>query len=181
MKTLLVKPSKFVNVIYETTNLLTGRKYIGKDQRNDPKYLGSNKELKEDIKRLGKENFKKQILDFCLNLNELVDKEKHYLKSVNASTNPLYYNKTNGSGGRCLGFKVSDITKIKISKANKGFKHTEEVKDRIRNWKKNFKVSDETCLKISNSKKGCVVWNKGKKLSEDHVRKIRESKNIKNG
>lgn len=46
-------------IIYETINLynrdkgLSPWRYIGSDQHNNPSYLGSNKKLKEDIRRLG--------------------------------------------------------------------------------------------------------------------------------
>lgn len=51
-------------IIYKITNLLTNKFYVGAHittNVND-KYFGSSKHLKKDIKILGKENFKKEIL-----------------------------------------------------------------------------------------------------------------------
>ena len=49
-------------VIYEIKNLINGKKYIGKDSKNNPNYLGSGKYLKLAIKKYGKHNFIKEIL-----------------------------------------------------------------------------------------------------------------------
>ena len=43
-------------IIYITKNLITGKKYIGKDSNNNPEYLGSGALLLEDIQEYGKEN-----------------------------------------------------------------------------------------------------------------------------
>lgn len=72
------KPEGFV---YRITNLITGKKYIGKKSFWSSKtvtvkgkkkktkipsnwrvYYGSNEALQEDVKELGKENFKREIL-----------------------------------------------------------------------------------------------------------------------
>ena len=80
-------PSDCVGFVYLITNLTNGRKYIGKklarfktskpplkgrkNRRRGSKesdwreYYGSNDELNEDIKKLGTENFKREILFYC--------------------------------------------------------------------------------------------------------------------
>ena len=80
-------PSDCVGFVYLSTNLTNGRKYIGKklarfktskpplkgrkNRRRGSKesdwreYYGSNDELNEDIKNLGTENFKREILFYC--------------------------------------------------------------------------------------------------------------------
>ena len=71
----------YYGFVYKITNLVTGKKYIGRKyfwQFRKPKgkkrrekkesdwkfYYGSSKELLNDIKKLGKENFKREILSF---------------------------------------------------------------------------------------------------------------------
>ena len=43
-------------IIYMTINNINGKKYIGKDVKNNPKYLGSGFDLQKAIKKYGKEN-----------------------------------------------------------------------------------------------------------------------------
>jgi len=56
------------------------------------------------------------------------------------------------------GHIVDEKTRIKIGLGNKGIKHTEEF-----------------CKNISKRLKGKPAWNKGKKLSKEHKRKLRLS------
>jgi hypothetical protein len=50
-------------IIYCITNLINGKKYIGSDSNNNPKYMGGGTYLKKAIKKYGKENFKKEIIN----------------------------------------------------------------------------------------------------------------------
>jgi group I intron endonuclease len=145
-------------VIYITTNLITQEKYIGKDRNNSPSYLGGGVLLKEAIQKYGRENFKKEILEVCKNLDELKEKECYWLEYYHASNNPLFYNLTNKSFGSDRGptktekylkrgKKISEgrkgnhypeasksqqgLKKIKVSKALKGKPKTEEHKKNL--------------------------------------------------
>jgi hypothetical protein len=48
--------------IFKTTNLITGRFYIGQSILNRTRYYGSGKILKQSILKYGKYNFKKEII-----------------------------------------------------------------------------------------------------------------------
>jgi group I intron endonuclease len=84
-------------VIYETINKINGKRYIGKDKHNDPKYLGSGKLLNKAIKKYGRENFIKTILEHCESEEHMSERERHWIKITNAQTSDLYYNI--GEGG----------------------------------------------------------------------------------
>ena len=63
--------------IYETTNLINGKKYIGKHKSIDfdPNYKGSGQVLKKAFSKYGKNNFKCVIIEKCDNLKDLNTKE----------------------------------------------------------------------------------------------------------
>lgn len=85
-------------IIYCTTNLINGRKYIGLDSKNNPKYLGSGKAFKIALNKYGKENFRKDILTHCKNIEELLVMEEFYIKRLNAVNSKKYYNIAQGGG-----------------------------------------------------------------------------------
>jgi group I intron endonuclease len=84
-------------IIYKTTNLATGKIYIGQDSHDDSRYLGSGKLLTRSIKKYGKENFEKQILCWCNSKEQLDYYEKLYIKILNSKL-PFGYNMTDGDG-----------------------------------------------------------------------------------
>lgn len=84
----------YAGFVYIITNLTNNKQYIGKKlfkfkrkKQNKGKYkkvliesdwreyYGSCNELKKDIELLGKENFKREILYFCINKSEMNYKE----------------------------------------------------------------------------------------------------------
>ena len=105
----------FFGYVYRITNLQDGRKYIGRKyftQRRKPrggkrrvtsesdwkKYYGSSPELKSDVKRLGKENFKREIISLHESLGKVNYEETRQLFLNNVLTEalddgtPAYYN-----------------------------------------------------------------------------------------
>ena len=84
--------------IYKTINLINNKIYIGKDSHNNPNYYGSGKIIKYAIKRYGKQNFKKEILCECKNIDDLNRKEQYWIKKLNNRI-PNGYNLTDGGEG----------------------------------------------------------------------------------
>jgi hypothetical protein len=62
-------------IIYKTTNLISGKIYIGRDCDNDSNYYGSGKYYQRAEKKYGKENFRKTTIDSSDNFEELCLKE----------------------------------------------------------------------------------------------------------
>lgn len=81
--------SQYIGFVYLITNLTTGKKYVGKKRLKFSRtkqvkgkkikfkidsdwktYYGSSGELLEDLKLMGPENFKREILYFCKTLGE---------------------------------------------------------------------------------------------------------------
>ncbi len=115
------------NIIYETENKVNGKIYVGKHSTDNlgDGYLGSGEKLKKAIKKHGKKNFFRRILDWCLPCQYYIDhKEQQWIEILDAQDRVTGYNITGGGGG---GDTISNnpnkeaICK-KISEANKGKK-----------------------------------------------------------
>jgi group I intron endonuclease len=186
-------------VIYKTTNLINDKIYVGKDKNNNPKYLGSGKLLLAALKKYGKKNFKKEILEDCLTIDELNKREIYWIEQLNATDRQIGYNLLKGGqGGAVEGRLLSEETKRKISNKlqghtvsektkilmsqngtgvsrNKGRKLSDKTKEKIR-VKRLQSINAETIMPITPKPpkplKKRVAWNKGKSLSEDTKRKI---------
>ena len=144
--------------IYETTNLINNKKYIGKHKSDkfDNNYYGSGIKFKKALEKYGKENFSIRILEeVYTNQKDLDDAEIRWIEATNAVRSTKYYN--NSYGGENEGWSG-------YNKAVKENGYSLETKERL-----------------SLSHKGQIPWNKGKKckaLSNEH--KIKLSKALKN-
>ena len=79
-------------VIYKTTNLLNKMWYIGKDEADNPNYLGSGIYLSRAIAKYGKGNFVKEILDRASTSADLAVLESKYIEQYNATADDMSYN-----------------------------------------------------------------------------------------
>jgi len=94
-------------IIYKTTNLINKKFYVGKDEKNDPDYLGSGKILKVAITKNGRNNFKKEILEYCKDKKELNEREKYWITILSATT--FGYNIAKGSTGGKTKFNTTRV------------------------------------------------------------------------
>lgn len=91
---------KKVGFVYETTNRINGKKYIGSHLgHEDDVYFGSGIDLLEDIKKYGIVNFDRKILEFATDQEMLAQLEHKYLREVDAKNNAQYYNRSNLASG----------------------------------------------------------------------------------
>lgn len=139
-------------IIYITTNLVNGKKYIGQDSYNNPNYLGSGFLLKKSITKYGVENFKKEVIEQCQDKKELDCREKYWINFYNAVNDKRFYNISDGGqGGKLgelvnekrkmslMGHKLSESTRKKISESHKGKKDSELTKKKKSLSHKNIK------------------------------------------
>ena len=85
---------------YQTTNLLDGKKYIGKKKgKFNSNYLGSGLRLGRAINKHGRENFKVVLLSYLDTRDQLNKEEIHLIKEVNACKSDNYYNIAPGGEG----------------------------------------------------------------------------------
>lgn len=156
--------------IYKTTNLINGTIYIGQTKRTTHSYIGSGYALKRAIKKYGKENFKRNNLQYCGNKQEADILEKYWIAFFRKSPGWQLYNIADGGQG---GFIIENspnraelIERIRCgARKNKGKKRTEEVKKRFSERMKNFKHSEETKAKMSLTRK---KYFQSKEVKEKH-------------
>lgn len=159
-------------VIYITTNLINGKKYIGKDEKNNPDYFGSGVYLTRSVNKHGKENFKKEILEYCTTSEELIEKEKYWIDFYQACESDNFYNIAKGGDGGNVTKGYSDEKKKEISQktieSRKWYKHSNETKEKISSKHKGKKLTDVTKQKLSD-------YNKGKKWTSQQREKFIKS------
>jgi len=164
-----------MHLLYKTTNLKTGKIYIGVHTTDieDDGYMGSSKILKEDIKELGIENFKREIIKYCDSVEEALTEERNIVNDE-FIRNTFTYNRTRG--GRGGWFKLNpkltctvkdkDGNKFRVSRTDprflsgelvgttKGHVLSEEHKQQISKLHKGKINSEETKRLMSESAKG---------------------------
>jgi len=86
--------------IYSTKNILNEKCYVGQHASNDKdnKYLGSGILIDKAIKKYGRKNFIKTIIEFCNNEEELNEREIYWIKQLN-TIHPYGYNISEGGYG----------------------------------------------------------------------------------
>lgn len=168
--------------IYETTNLINGKKYIGlhtakKFEGN--KYLGSGINLIKDIEKYGKQNFKVVLIETCNSLQELEEHEIFHININNAVENPKYYNIAPGGhagGGKCIPSKESRI-KMSVAAYNRGNCLTEEGKKKCTHFGEdngfyNCKHSESTREYLSKIHRGRIWINNGLENKHIHIEEL---------
>ena len=172
--------------VYLTTNLKNGKKYIGDHSTNNLEdgYLGSGKPyFQRALKEYGKENFKREILEFFESKEEAFNAQEKFIIFYNTLT-PDGYNISPKGGYGVPKSYLSEETKEKIGNSSRGRFHTaesklkmgrrgrkfsEESKEKMRKTAQKRKASEETKLKMRNSKLN-------RTLSEESKNKLSNSK-----
>ena len=143
--------------IYETTNKINNKKYIGQRKGIFKKwYIGSGIILKKSIKKYGKENFEVKFLIKADTKNQLNQLEREFIKKYNCVNSIEYYNLHDGGigGDTWTGRKHTEITKFKMSQSKKGKQSPHKGKKfrPLTNEEKNTK-------RISNSQRKEIIIN----------------------
>lgn len=146
------------HIIYKTTNVETGKFYIGMhstDDLNDG-YLGSGLRLRRSVEKYGKEKHHREILYFTEDRKSLAELEKQIVNEE-LLTNPLCINLRKGGFGGVLPGEGNPFY---------GRQHTPETKALISKSGKGRQPSE------LNRQRNTELF-KGKPLSEEHKEKIR--------
>lgn len=151
-----------LNYVYLTTNLISGKQYVG-DHTINPKerkyYIGSGKALKNAIKKYGRQMFFKEILEWFPTKDEAFIAQKNYIEKFNTLI-PNGYNISliGGLGAKgCQKHTTETIDKIRKSRIGKykgaeapfyGKHHTEETKSSIENNLRGISLPEKTKEKM---------------------------------
>lgn len=130
-KSVILRENKGKSGVYRLTNLVNGKVYIGSGINLSKRFTNyysyayiseykRNMTIYKAILKYGYLNFTLEILEYC-DLSDTIKREQHYLDLLNPEYNIL---KTAGSN---LGYKHTEETLARMSKAALGRKHTEET------------------------------------------------------
>ncbi len=158
-----------INFVYITTDVSSGRQYIG-DHYGTPEdnYLGSGTYLIRAIKKYGRKNFKREILETFDSKKEAYDAQERYIEKFNTLSphgfNVCLCGGTDMGGSHAnetkekirrnspkywLGKNMSEESKEKNRLNHLGKKHTEISKKRISEKRKGQKPKKESIIKSS--------------------------------
>lgn len=193
----MARKKKKYHYLYKTTNILTKRYYYGMHSTNnlDDGYQGSGKRLRYSINKYGKDNHKREIIEFCpdrsslikkeielVNLNEIAKKDCMNLKVGGEGEMP---NNIDHSKGGKVGGNIHAIRlKEDIEYAKKHKKNFNKMLKRVRLTRKlgcdwtNRKHTDEEKRKMS-IKASMRVGKKNSQFGTCWITNCIENKKIK--
>jgi group I intron endonuclease len=161
--------------IYKTINLINNKIYVGQHytSANDG-YLGSGVKLNEDIKLFGKENFKREIIEYSI--SGIDNREIYWIDALSARNSLIGYNLHKGGCG--IGCHSEESIQ-KMRDIKKGKKLSEEHKRKLSEASKGKPKSESTRRKMSERQMGEKNHMYGKRASEElkeHLNSIRPKK-----
>lgn len=128
-------------IIYQTTNIINGKIYVGKHETEDlnDEYLGSGTLLTKAIRKYGRENFRKTVLHILPHRNAMLNKEKEIVNEEFVARPDTYNLKVGGHGG----FDYINTHKLQKGRPNNnGMKRLRELaQDPSFMKKRNRKIS----------------------------------------
>lgn len=189
----MARKEKKYHFIYKTTNLLSGRYYIGMHSTNnlDDGYLGSGNRLRLAVRKHGKENFSREILEFCESREELRIRESEIVTLNEISKVECMNLAVGGEGGKATAEFASKWLKEQWKNPEYRDKISKLSSSRMKQNHNNGKIkydtftgkkhSEETKKLMSESAKGKRVGEKNSQFGTCWVTKDGENKKIKKG
>lgn len=160
-------------IIYKTTNLINGKIYIGKDKHDNPKYLGSGISLQNAIKKYGKENFQKEILEYCKSEDHMIEREIIWIRIFNSTDRAIGYNMTEGGtgGNTRINYTEQQLSEYNIKLSN-GVRNSEKYANSVENRRGKRRPEHSKKLKEMYASGELIPHNLGKLTSEITRKKL---------
>ena len=179
--------------IYLTTNLVNGKKYIGRRTSKiflGNKYLGSGSYFKKAVNKYGAESFEVTLIQECFSYEELVERETYWIKYYDAVNSSEFYNQS--YGGIYEGFIRGNqniinnpVVKQRMINSKIGYHWTQEQKDKLKYYYETHKeeVHERQVRRIAsmskesrdNWKHSLSVASSKRKHTEEECLKISEA------
>ena len=108
--------------IYKITNKINKKIYVGKrvGTEFDTNYWGSGVKLRKALIEFGKDNFDREIIEWCSNKDILKERERYWISTLNTRDPEFGYNKIPGGEGErkiqpdCMSRKGSVLISLQI-------------------------------------------------------------------
>lgn len=153
---------------YIITHIPSGVKYYGVQYKESARpedlgitYFSSSRTLKKLIKDEGIENFLFEVRKLFDTKEKAIEWERKFLTRVNAAKSSMWFNLSNGGAVNPGGYKLSEVTKRKMSKP-KSEEHKNKLKAHLDKNRKIPEWTDEKRKELSNRMRG-NTFNRGKK------------------
>lgn len=160
--------------IYKITNKIDGRVYIGQTQVDDPYYFGGGKLIRRAVKKHGRDNFTKEILEECSSKEELDEREIYWIEYYNSRDLTVGYNLARGGdGGNRNGGKLTEESRRRISESKTGTHwghHSEETKKRMSEVRMGIEFSEEHKKKLCEKRRQRIISDETRKKASQTSR-----------
>ena len=135
---------QYYGYIYKITNTINNKIYVGKRTSPvfDELYWGGGKIIHLAIKKYGKENFTRSVLEWCSSKEELEQREVFWIAHLDARNSDIGYNLAEGGEGgityvgispnRGKKLNLSEESRLRLSAAHNGVPLSEETKEKIK-------------------------------------------------
>jgi hypothetical protein len=148
-------------IVYETTCLINGKKYLGVHNREDDGYLGSGNLIKKAIKRYGKKSFVRKTLHKFATGEEAYAKERELITEAVVNS-PDYYNLVvGGMGSSTTGLKNTKDYSNYSKASKKRWADADYKEAACESMRRNWKRTPERIHRLQ-------TQNIGRKLSTKH-------------
>lgn len=155
----------YIGYIYKITCLKNNKCYVGSkvSKKFVENYWSSslNKNYWDDLKKYGKENFKREILCWCKTKIDLRQKEKAYILSENALTSKGGYNQA--LGANTIIFTETVKNKMKLSAKIRWKKLTAEEKNKYSEFRRRIALDPNGTIQSKAYKEKMSKIVKGRK------------------
>jgi hypothetical protein len=153
-------------IIYKITNLLNGKTYVGMDAKNCANYFGSGVAIKAAIKKYGKSNFVKEILESGFtSYEEMALAEIRWILKEKV-TNPYgIYNLNDGGLG-------ASSNKGKVAEEIYGKDRALKIKNKISNTLKSKGIKPPSRMGMKGSEKQrqvIIAISKSRKKTQKEI------------